>query len=301
MSAPNAQKSVAPGAARVMGRSVPDNATVSKDPPRPEPAFGLMGSRGMAFILDLVLVVVLAIAVAHTAIALDMQPTGWIFYIIVALYLGLLPATPLQGTPGKRMVGLRICDRTGKRIGVLRALLRLVAFVPSIGIAGAGFILTAFTPRRQALHDLAAGTFVVNRGATREEIAKRPPPVSGMNRIGLILGYGLFVFGLHTLWVALDGRRGHDEAYALLDATQPYKAEVGKALRSGAPMPVPTALPRQARAMSAQPDGTIVIEVSDDLAPGARLTLRPETFYKGEYLWMCRAEGLRYVPAACRP
>ena len=274
---------------------------MSADPPPPEPAFGLLGSRCMAFIFDLVLVMALFFGVAHTAITLDLQLTGWIFYIIAALYLGLLPATPLQATLGKRMVGLRICDGTGKRIGVLRAVLRLVIFVPSIGIAGAGFVLAAFTPRRQALHDLAAGTLVVNRGATPEEIAQVPSPVSAMNRIGLILGFSLPAVGVYTLIQAFDGQRRYEEVNALLDATQPYKAEVGKALRSGAPMPVPSALPRQARAMSARPDGTIVIEVSDDLVPGARLTLRPEAIPNGKYLWKCRGEGLRYAPAECRP
>ena len=280
---------------------MPDNASVSADPPRPEPAFALLGSRCMAFIFDAVLVTLLVFAVAHSLIALQLQLPGWIFYIVAALYLGLLPATPLQATLGKRMVGLRICNSSGNRIGFLRSVVRLVAFVPSIGIAGAGFVLAAFTPRRQALHDLAAGTFVVNRGATPEGIAQVPAPVSVMNRIGLVLGYGLLAFGVHTLWVTLDGRHRHDEAIALLTATYAYKAEVEKALRSGAPMPTPTAVPRQARAMSAQPDGTIVIEVSDELAPGARLTLRPETVPKGGYLWTCRTEGLRYVPAACRP
>ncbi len=255
----------------------------------------------MAFIFDLLLVTLLAFVAAETAIALSMRVTGWIFPVVAALYLGLLPATTLQATPGKRMVGLRICDRSGKRIGFPRALLRLVALVPSIGIAGAGFVLAAFTPRRQALHDLAAGTFVVNRGATPEGIAQVPAPVSVMNRIVLVIGYVLLAFGVHTLWVTLDGRNRHDEAIALMTAMHAYKAEVEKALRSGAPMPVPPTVPRQARAMSARPDGTIVAEVSDDLAPGARLTLRPETVRKGEYLWTCRAEGLRYVPAACRP
>ena len=109
---------------------------MSAEPPRPEPACGLLGSRLMAFILDLVLVWVLATVVDYATIVLGIQRVGWILFIVAALYLGLLPATPLQATLGKRMVGLRICDASGKRIGVLRALLRLVAFVPSIGIGG---------------------------------------------------------------------------------------------------------------------------------------------------------------------
>ena len=276
---------------------------MSEDPPRPEPAFGLLGSRCMAFILDLVLVTGLVIALTLAMIALGMRPPGWIFYIVAALYLGVLPATPLQATPGKRMVGLRICDGTGKRIGIPRAVLRLVAFVPSIAIAGAGAILAAFTPRRQALHDLAAGTLVVNRGATPREIAQRPVPVSAGNRFVLVLGSLFLAFGAHKVMQFVEDHRSREGVYELLDATQPYKAEVGKSLRSGAPMPVPKSLPRQARAMSARPEGVIVIEVSDDIAPGARVTLRPDALPKGEYLWTCRAEGLRnaLLPAACRP
>ena len=273
---------------------------MSADPPRPGPAYAPLGSRGMAFILDLVLMSVLDFAVRQAAIALHVPVGHWVL-IVPALYLGLPPATPLQATLGKRMVGLRICDRSGQRIGVLRSLLRLAAFVPSIGILGAGFILAAFTPRRQALHDLAAGTFVVNRGATPAAIIQVPAPVSAMSRIGLVLGFSLLVWGVHTLWVALDGRNRHDEAIELMVATYPYKEEVEKALRAGAPMPAPTVVPRQARTMSARPDGTIVIEVSDDLAPGARLTLRPEAVPNGKYLWNCKAEGLRYLPVACRP
>jgi hypothetical protein len=254
----------------------------------------------MAFILDLVLVTILAALVVQAEIALQARLPSWTYLFVAALYLGLLPATPLQATLGKRMVGLRICDRSGQRIGLMRSLLRLAAFVPSIGIAGAGFILAAFTPRRQALHDLAAGTFVVNRSATPEAIAQVPVPVGAMNRIGLVLGFSLLAFGVYYLLNALDGRNRHDEAIALVVAIHPYKVEVGKALRSGAPMPLATVLPRQARAMSARPDGTIVIEVSDDLAPGARLMFRPQPVSNGEYLWACRAEVIRYVPVECR-
>lgn len=273
---------------------------MSADPPRPEPAFALLGSRGVAFILDMVLLNGLWFVLIRSAIALQVQLPNWIEFIVVALYLGLLPATPLQATLGKRIVGLRICDGTGRRIGVLRALLRLAAFVPSIGFAGAGFVLAAFTPRRQALHDLAAGTLVVNRGASPEEIAQVPAPVSSMSRIGLVLFFALPVFGAYYVMQVLDRQRRYEEVVALLDAARPFKAEVEKALRSGAPMPPPAAMPRNARAMSARPDGTIVIEVSDDLVPGARLTIRPEVIPNGGYLWTCRGEGLRYAPAECR-
>jgi hypothetical protein len=121
-----------------------------------------------------------------------------------------------------------------------------------------------------------------------------------MSRIGLAICVALVAGGLYYLQLVFDRQRRYEELVALLEAAQPYKAEVEKALRSRAPVPEPAAKPQHARSMSARPDGTIVIEVSDDLVAGARLTLRPEALPQGEYLWTCRGEGMRYAPAACR-
>lgn len=279
---------------------MPDNRAMSAHPPRKEPAFGLIGSRCMGFVLDLIVITMLCIVIVQVAITLEMPFPPKVLLVIPLLYLAFLPATPLQATLGKRMVGLRICDRRGQPIGVARSILRFVAFVPSIGLGFAGFVLAAFTPRRQALHDLVAGTFVVNRGALPAEIAHAPAPVSWGDRTVLVLGLGLLAWGAHTLWVSLDGRHRHDEAIELMTGTYPYRDEVEKALRSGGPMPAPARVPRQARTMSARPDGTIVIEVSDELAPAARVTLRPDARPDGKYRWTCRTEGLRYLPVECR-
>ena len=256
----------------------------------------------MAFIVDAVLVTMIFFAIAYAALAVNGRLEGWAYYIVAGLYLGLLPATPLQATFGKRMVGLRICDRSGNRIGVLRALLRLAALVPSVGIAGAGFVLAAFTPRRQALHDLAAGTLVVRRDATPEAIAEVPPPVSALNRVSLVLGYALLAFGVYYVHTVLDRQRRYEEVNEAFLAAQQYKAEVEKALRSRSPVPAPTATPRGARSISARPDGTIVIEVSDDLFAGGQVMLRPTTNAKGEVMWTCRAEKLpgASLPVWCR-
>ena len=120
-------------------------------------------------------------------------------------------------------------------------------------------------------------------------------------RIGLVLGALVLGWLAYIFVQALLGRRGHDDASELLSGAYAYKDEVAKALRSQSPIPAPAKLPPHARTMSAQPDGTIVVEVDDDLAAGGRLTLRPERVPGGEPEWVCRTEGMRYVPAACRP
>jgi len=86
-------------------------------------------------------------------------------------YLALLPvcgfsyfarseASKEQATLGKEAVGIIVTGPNGERLtfkkSALRALMKLILF-PGSFIAG-------FTPRKQALHDMAAGTLVVFRG-----------------------------------------------------------------------------------------------------------------------------------------
>jgi hypothetical protein len=122
------------------------------------------------------------------------------------------------------------------------------------------------------------------------------------NRIGLaIVAVVVAVVG-HTFFQVYGDRRDREQAQALLSGAEPYKAEVARAVQTSAAMPAAKALPRHARAMSARPDGTIVIEVADELFAGGRLTLRPVTNAKGEVMWTCSAEKIRpaLLPAWCR-
>src|SRR5262249_13175513 len=73
----------------------------------------------------------------------------------------------------------------GARIGFGRATGRFFAQILSC-IFGIGYLIAGFTERRQALHDLMAGTVVVNRSATSEEIAAAPPE-SGVEWIALLV------------------------------------------------------------------------------------------------------------------
>ena len=126
---------------------------------------------------------------------------------------------------------------------------------------------------------------------------------SWFNRIGIAVAIGVVALIAHTFLQVYDDRRARERTQALLADAQPYQAEVVRALQSRAPMPVARKLPRHASAMNARADGTIVIEVSDDKMPGARMTLRPSTNAKGEPMWTCTAEKIRpaLLPAWCRP
>jgi len=88
---------------------------------------------------------------------------GAFFGIALAILSVILEAG--GGTPGKRMLGMRIIDATGAPPGLGRALvrgiLRLVDFIPAVYLLGA--VLVTMSAKHQRLGDLAARTFVVGK------------------------------------------------------------------------------------------------------------------------------------------
>jgi uncharacterized RDD family membrane protein YckC len=58
-------------------------------------------------------------------------------------------------------LGIRVTDLDGGRISFGRATGRYFGKILSGLILGIGFLMAAFTERKQALHDLLAGTLVV--------------------------------------------------------------------------------------------------------------------------------------------
>jgi uncharacterized RDD family membrane protein YckC len=80
------------------------------------------------------------------------------------LYCTLLESSPWQATLGKRALRLKVMNRRGERIAFARAALRFVAKLLSVLTLCLGFLLIVVTRRRQALHDLVAGTLIAHDG-----------------------------------------------------------------------------------------------------------------------------------------
>ena len=76
------------------------------------------------------------------------------------LYEALLTSSSWQATVGKRLLSLKVTDLEGNRISFARATGRFFAKILSRMIWHIGFIMVAFTQRKQGLHDLLAGTLV---------------------------------------------------------------------------------------------------------------------------------------------
>ena len=86
----------------------------------------------------------------------------WPFVIIVWwLYYAVSESSRWQATPGKRAVGLIVVTENYETLTFARASGRFFGMILSYMICCIGFIMAAFTEKKQALHDIMARTLVV--------------------------------------------------------------------------------------------------------------------------------------------
>jgi uncharacterized RDD family membrane protein YckC len=87
------------------------------------------------------------------------------FVICVAggwLYSALLESSEWQGTVGKKLLGLKVTDLAGQQISFWHATGRFFSkMISGLIPLGIGYIMAGFTEKKQALHDMIAGTLVL--------------------------------------------------------------------------------------------------------------------------------------------
>lgn len=84
-----------------------------------------------------------------------------ISFVVGGAYFAMMESSSRQATLGKMALGLRVTDVAGRRISLGRAAGRYVAHLLSNVTLLIGYLMMLFTERRQALHDMVAGTVVV--------------------------------------------------------------------------------------------------------------------------------------------
>jgi uncharacterized RDD family membrane protein YckC len=123
--------------------------------------------RFAAYIIDAILLSIVLVPLALVFRDPDQQTTissplstaiGW-------LYFALMESSGRQATLGKMALGIVVTDLEGNRIGFGRATGRYFAKILSALILFIGFIMIAFTQKKQGLHDMIASTLVVKRAA----------------------------------------------------------------------------------------------------------------------------------------
>lgn len=77
------------------------------------------------------------------------------------LYFVLFEISEMQATPGKKLLGLKVVDLSGEKIGFWRGTVRYFSKTLSRLFLMFGFLMIAFTKKKQALHDKIASTLII--------------------------------------------------------------------------------------------------------------------------------------------
>lgn len=88
-----------------------------------------------------------------------------VYFLIAGAYYTGFESSASQATPGKLLLGIKVCDAQGRRLSLGHALGRWVSAALSYLTLMIGFLMAAFTARKQALHDMVSSTQVVDRWA----------------------------------------------------------------------------------------------------------------------------------------
>lgn len=96
-----------------------------------------------------------------TSIAVSMPQV--IMLVASWVYFAGLESSVWQATVGKKILGMQVTDTSGERIDFIKATIRYLSKFLSSFFLMIGFIMVAFTEKKQGLHDFIAGTVVLNQ------------------------------------------------------------------------------------------------------------------------------------------
>jgi len=195
--------------------------------------------RVVAFIVDYALLLIVGGAMMTGAAGVGgtelVEPVYWLWVLITFLYWPVLESTSLRATIGKAMVGLVVADIDGGGLPFVRSLLRNLAKIISAIPLFIGFLLAAFTTRKQALHDLITKAVVLRKSGSSFARA------AGV----LVVGIALFVV---VGYLAADHLMGAmpKELQAMLGDEPPMQAKpapVSRPVTQPIPAPAPVDKP----------------------------------------------------------
>ena len=275
--------------------------------------------RFAAAVLDL-LIVIVPMVVVGIIVALVTGPKSdataaadWSIVAVLWLYFAILESSSRQATVGKRIFGICVADIDGDRVSFSRASGRFFAKIFSALSLAVGFLMAAFTPRKQALHDMLAGCIVLTAGVTPEDVTRDgfARPMTAGRRFGLAAAVVCIPLSVAGAAIAIPFYRDYlvrSNLRAAVESGRTASAAVtAYMLRHKAP---PRTLD-EAQATLYSPyvreavinrDGTIVLTLAIAKLDGKRIAFVPSNPKQQKIVWACTSDDIppRYLPRQCR-
>jgi uncharacterized RDD family membrane protein YckC len=134
---------------------------------------GLAWKRAFAYFVDVAIIAVIMAVAVFVLGVIGVVTFGLfnplliaVFALIPFLYHTLLLGGPRHATLGMGLFGVEMRSLTNGHPDNVQAAIQTVLFYLSVGLTGWLIVIWAlFDPRRRMLHDILAGTYVVNRRA----------------------------------------------------------------------------------------------------------------------------------------
>lgn len=224
-------------------------------------------------------------------------------------YSGYFVSSERMATPGKRLFGLYVTDTQNRRLSFPHAIGRYLASFVSALLLCIGYVMIAFYPRKQGLHDIMANTLVHRRPGSS---------AGGMIFVSAFVFVLVFVGGIvyavgQSAIVDWGARMGMEDLYKTLSANkvpvQDYAkkhqawptswAQVESADGKNPMTSIETLTAHFVKDVRLEEYGAMVavIEIGDK---SGKLRLAPHRI-ENRIGWTCvvSAEIIKYAPEAC--
>jgi len=142
-------------------------------------SYGGFWKRLVAYIIDWVILLAVTVMISigmgifaagsgidiedEQALLIYQAQANLLSFLVAWLYYALMESSARQATFGKSILGMKVTNLQGERIGFGRASVRFFSKILSALLFFIGFIMIAFTEKKQGLHDLIASTLIVNK------------------------------------------------------------------------------------------------------------------------------------------
>lgn len=226
--------------------------------------YGGFWIRFLAYIVDSAIVTIAFIGVllGLTLMGLELFAPSFIYFVFGVLYFALMQSSARQATIGKALCGLKVTDAGGERISLPRALAREVAKIISTLTLLIGYVIAAFTTRKQALHDFVAATTVVRAEPGRVVIALAVAVLALASPfiVGMLFGAAILTAALGPMAEMMGN-----------EAVVPVKP--APTAQAPKPAPAPVVQAQAPKPAAAQP--VVVVPVAAKPVPVAQVTAEP--------------------------
>lgn len=128
-----------------------------------QPRYAGFWIRLLAYILDAIVLGAITYPLVRvlSSMGIGDSSSNILSIAISWMYFAVFESSEWMASPGKKVLGLIVTDEQGMKISIGRATRRYLAKIVSALILGIGFIMVAFTARKQGLHDKIFHTLVL--------------------------------------------------------------------------------------------------------------------------------------------